>query len=690
MVSDGRRNFIKGAALGAAALPLSVREALALPARNTTGSLKDVEHVVILMQENRSFDHYFGSLRGVRGFEDPRPMMLPTGKSVWNQPRGPGVTDSVLPFRLNSNTTSADCMKSLDHSWKGQHGLWKNHDAWIPVKGPLTMGHFTREDIPYYYALADAFTVCDAYHCSIHGPTNPNRLFFFSGTTGLSTHNYGLYNVTNDDDANWTADMDKDKKSFEGYAWTTYAERLEKAGISWKLYQEHDNYGDNSLAYFDKFRNLDKTSPLYVKARTWVEGSTPENATTSNAEHLVAAFAKDVAADTLPAVSWIVAPFKMCEHPDAPPSYGEVLSSRLIAALASNPAVWSKTVFILNYDENDGFFDHMPPPIPAINDEMGKSTVDVMAENFFGEPVGLGPRVPMIIVSPWTRGGWVNSQLFDHTSVLRFLEARFGVAEPNISPWRRAMTGDLTSAFDFKDPNGKALPPLPDTANYRAQTDAACKLEGPKVPKVQALPVQEKGVRLARALPYAVHVHAKAVAGALQLDFVNAGAAGACFNVYAAGYHGPWFYSVETGKQLSDSWSAERGVEGAYGLAVHGPNGFLREFHGDLTRAARPEVEARYEPAKGRIVLLLRNDGAAPCEVEVRANDYSRDKPRAFTLAPGATIKDAWSIDKAGYWYDLVVTQKADPGFARRLAGHVETGAASVSDPAIGRGVQAV
>src|SRR5205085_5303921 len=102
-----------------------------------------------------------------------------------------------------------------------------------------------------------------------------------------------------------------------------------------------------------------------------------------------------------------------------------------------------KTVLLPNFDENDGYFDHVPPPVPRT--PAGGNGPDW----FNGQPVGLGPRVPMIVVSPWTVGGYVSSEIFDHTSVLRFLERWTGVAEPNISDWRRALCGDLTSAFDF-------------------------------------------------------------------------------------------------------------------------------------------------------------------------------------------------------------------------------------------------
>jgi phospholipase C len=677
-----RRRFLKlaaGAAVGSAVLPEAIGRALALPARQVTGTVRDLEHVVIFMQENRSFDHYFGTLRGVRGFSDPRPLTLPGGASVFHQPKTPGSAEQVAPFHLDSASTRAQSLFSLDHSWKASHDKWKRHDAWIAAKSPLTMGYFTRADIPFYYALADAFTICDGYHCSIFGPTNPNRMYLFTGTSGLAAGEAGLQAVANpSDEVNETADPANDAKAFKAYGWTTYAERLQAAGVSWRVYQEFDNYGDNALAYFAAFRGLDPASPLYQRGRAWAEGSNAANAKSSNGEHLVAAFARDVAADALPRVSWIVAPYKLCEHPSATPAAGEDLTARLIAALAANPEVWAKTALILNYDENDGFFDHVPPIVPPAGAAPGKSTVEATGEVYQGVPVGLGPRVPLIVVSPWTKGGFVNSQVFDHTSVLRLLETRFGVAAPLITPWRRAVTGDLTSVFDFKTPNRARVRGLPDASGLPARAQAQASLPWPKAPAAPPpLPRQEPGQRPARALPYAFDVRAEAAAGGLSLTIANTGAAGAGFGLYPArGEAGPWFYAVEAGKSVEDTLPI--GPDG-YDLTLMGPNGFLRGFRGV---GAGPEVEARYEAAGERLTLSVRNAGARPLTLHV-ADAYAKGPARTHRLAPGQTVVQAWPIAHAAHWYDLTVTAAEEPGFLRRLAGHVETGRTSFSDPAL-------
>jgi phospholipase C len=675
-----RRGFLRlgaGAAAGAA-IPPSIARALDLPARRRTGSLADLEHVVIFMQENRAFDHYFGAMRGVRGFADPRPIRLPGGADVFHQPRAPGSAEVVTPFHMDTATTSAQGQWSLDHSWKVSHETWKHHDAWVAKKSALTMGYFTRADLPFYYALADAFTVCDAYHCSIFAPTNPNRLYLFTGTSGLAAGDDGAQVVANThDEINETADPARDSRTFKPYRWPTYAERLQGAGISWRLYQEFDNYGDNALAYFANFRGLAPDSPLYRRGRAWVEGSNAANARTSNGEHLVRAFAADVAADRLPRVSWIVAPYRLCEHPSATPAAGEDLTSRLIGALTDNPAVWAKTALILTYDENDGFFDHAPLPVPPVGAAPGKSTVSLEGEAYQGVPVGLGPRVPTIVVSPWTKGGYVNSQTFDHTSVIRLLEARFGVREPHITPWRRAVTGDLTSVFDFTAPD-RAAPRLPGAAALPAQALAQASLPRPRPPASSGpVPAQERGGRPARPLPYAFEVVGRSGPSGFELTVINRGAAGAAFLLYTGEAAGSRHYTVEAGKRISDRHPA--GADG-YDLTLHGPNGFLRQFRGGpelLLDAAH-----RHDANLGVLTVRIANVSAAPLEARI-ANAYAPVPAKVRGLAPGAVTLVPWPIAAADHWYDIEVTVAGHPRFLRRLAGHVETGAPSRSDPAL-------
>ena len=674
-----RRREMLCSTLAAASLA-SIDKAMALPARNVAGSIMDVEHVVILMQENRSFDHYFGCMKGVRGYDDPRAIDLPSGRPVWFQPTAPGADTHVLPFHLDARKTSAESLNSLDHSWKGSHERWKHHDAWVPAKTAMSMGYFSREDIPFYYALADAFTVCDAYHASMFGPTNPNRMYLFSGTSGV---NVGLDNslaVTNPlMETNETADAAHDGAKFSGFDWTTYAERLEAAGVSWKIYQEYDNYGDNGLAYFKKFRGGDDSSPLHQKGRTWAEGSNAQNAKASRGEHLVAAFGEDVAAGRLPQVSWIVAPEILCEHPKGSPSYGEQLTARLLAALTAHPDVWAKTVFLLNYDENDGFFDHMPIPVPAVGGAEGAGNVDTAGEVYKGVPMGLGPRVPMIVISPWSKGGFVNSELFDHTSVIRFLEARFSLHEPNITPWRRAVCGDLTSTFDFQTPNG-AVPRLPETRHYVEKVDLTARLPVPVVPMAPPIARQEPGQRPARPLPYDLHVSGALAKDGFHLVFANRGPVGAAFQVYAAGSEqGPWFYTVAAGGGFAHVVPLP---DAPYDVAVHGPNGFYRRYKGVKVDPAAPTSSLK--PDGERLIVAVTNPGAAPATM-ILTSAYG-GKPEVRVLPPKGSVEVVFPLRSSAHWYDVDIAWRDEPDYRRRFAGHVETGKASFSDPLIGAG----
>ncbi len=431
------------------------------------GSMRDIKHVVILMQENRSFDHYFGTLAGVRGFDDPHALMLPTGRSVFYQPDTVNPRGYLLPFHLNTRATSAQKIPSTSHAWSVQHEAWNGGamDRWLPAhrkadgeNGPYCMGHYDRSDIPFHFALADAFTICDAYHCSVMGPTYPNRMYLMTGMINPDGGHGGplLNNST--------------PKS--GFTWTTYAERLEQAGVPWKVYQQEDNYGCNVLEYFRVFQKASKNSSLH--ARGMVRG--PEGQ-----------FEYDAMNDKLPAVSWIIPTSYQSEHPDYMPADGAAFVASKIDAIAANPAVWAKTVFILNYDENDGIFDHVAPPVPA---------PATPGEFVRGLPIGAGFRVPCILISPWTTGGLVCSQPFDHTSVLQFLEHFTGVREPNISDWRRSTFGDLTSAFRFRDA-GSPAPALPGTgATLNLARYEANYLPKPVLPEAdQQFPNQEKGSR---------------------------------------------------------------------------------------------------------------------------------------------------------------------------------------------------
>jgi phospholipase C len=687
-MSTDRREFLKllSTAAASAAFPASISRALAIPANNRTGSINDVEHVVFMMQENRSFDHYFGALRGVRGFGDPRAVNLPSGKSVWHQPDTNNPDGFELPFHPGAPNLGLQFLEDLAHDWTTGHDAWNGgaYDQWIPNKGTTTMAHLVRSDIPYHYALADAFTVCDAYFCSFLGPTDPNRYHMWTGWVGNDGGGGGP--VIDNAEA--------------GYGWSTYPEKLEKAGISWKVYQDIGegldaqhfwgwtgdapyigNYGDNSLLYFHQYQNAPDGSPLAQKARTGTN--------IAKSGTLFDVFRQDVLSNRLPQVSWVVAPESYTEHPNWPANYGAWYVSQILDALTANPEAWSKTVFFLMYDENDGFFDHVVPPTPPRSRAEGISTVGTTNELYGGDannafgPYGLGVRVPMIVVSPWSKGGWANSEVSDHTSLIRFLERRFGVVEPNITPWRRAVAGDLTSAFNFDSPND-AIVALPSTVAYAPPDDERHPDFAPVPPVNQALPEQEPGTRPARALPYELHVEGEVNAGqgGMELTFRNTGTAGAAFQVrFGDGSTTPRTYTVGAGHETSDSFGAVAAT--SYNLAVYGPNGFLRTFSGGLaTGSANLQVNAAYDRHSGGIVLTIRNAGSGAAKVNIF--DAYTDKTQTRVVQPQGSATFVDPLNKVFGWYDLTVRVDSDANFRRQLAGHVETGKPSVTDPAIG------
>ncbi|SFX62507.1 phosphocholine-specific phospholipase C [Streptomyces atratus] len=680
MTEINRRRFLQiaGATTGFAALSGSIDRAAAIPAARRSGTVQDIEHIVVLMQENRSFDHYFGSMKGVRGFGDPRPVTLPSGKPVWHQASGGKET---LPYHPDADNLGMQFIAGLDHDWAGGHNAFNNgkYDKWIPAKGAGTMAYLTRDDIPFHYALADKFTICDDYHCSFIGATDPNRYYMLSGHVGNDGTGGGP--VLGNQEA--------------GYGWTTYAERLEKAGISWKVYQDigdgldaaggwgwindayRGNYGDNSLLYFNNYRNAKPGDPLYEKART----GTNAKAGDGYFDILKA----DVKAARLPQISWIAAPEAFSEHPNWPANYGAWYISHVLDALTSNPDVWSRTALFITYDENDGYFDHVVPPYPPASASQGLSTVDTTLDHYKGSigyaagPYGLGQRVPMIVVSPWSTGGYVCSETFDHTSILRFMENRFGVKETNISPWRRAICGDLTSAFDFSleitDPAD-----LPDTAGYAPPDRDRHNSYVPRPPAQGALPRQEAGARPSRPLSYAPYVDGAAdlTTGKYKLTFSAGDQAGAAFQVRSQKRtDGPWTYTAAAGKSVSDSWNSVYSG-GSYDLTAHGPNGFLRTFKGN-NKAAEPEVTARHDA--GSLKLTLNNPSTADAHLTV-TNAYGGER-QTYTVRAGATVEQSIDLRATKRWYDLTVVVEGNAGYLRRLAGHVENGQAGVSDPGI-------
>jgi phospholipase C len=679
-------------------LPPSLARAVNLPRR--AGGLSAVEHVVVLVQENRSFDHYFGSLRGVRGIDDSSAVRLRDGRPVFRQRDAAG--KEVLPFSarsaaLASGRTAEDAqyVGSLPHDNITGHlaraGGW--NDGWLTAKSSSTMAYLDRTDLPFHYELADTFTICDAYHCSHLGPTNPNRMYLMTGKIGFEPPPFDVMRAV----VNFATD---DEDHHPGYSWTTYPERLEDAGVSWRVYHEWENFQCNVLDYFARFKavmasalsSVDGHQNLHGFYHSVLSGTEPQRERLLAAlsmgvaelapgdrslfdrglrrvppGELITEFRRDVESGQLPQVSYLVPSTADTETPESSaPMVGARFIYRVLDALASTPDIWSSTVVLITYDENDGYFDHVPPPVPPPGTPEGD-------EVFFGQPLGLGYRVPMLVVSPWSSGGYVCSQTFDHTSVIRLLETWLDVKEPQISPWRRQVCGDLTSALGFDEPTPLVAlrPPHvePQVPTWRAAWY-------PQPPESSTLPSQEPGRRPSRPLPYQPDAWCRLESpDALSVTLTNVGAASAHFAVYPyreLAADQPTQHDVEhlpaTQRFLLDG--------NHYEVAVHGPNRFLRLCAGEAVgAAAQLHVFSRIDARERLIRIVLDNAGDTDLACVVSA-DIEGPSPREQRLEvpAGSTRNLAWWTAPRDGWYDLTITAEQDTSFVRRLVGHIENG----------------
>jgi phospholipase C len=834
MTDQSRRDFFKHAALlsgaaglAAGALPDSIRKALAIDPEPGSTFL-DAEHVVILMQENRSFDHAYGRLRGVRGYNDPRVMTLPDGNPAWVQTNDAG--ESYAPFRLNIKDTSATWMGSLPHSWTDQVDARNSGkcDRWLQAKPsghlayrdmPLTMGYYDRDDIPFYYELADAFTICDQHFCSSLTGTTPNRLYLWSGTIRAEQNADSHAKVFNSE-----ADYDAE------VAWKTFPERLEDLGVSWRIYQNElsvesglrgeaeawlSNFTDNPIEFFTQFgvrfhparqkflaeqakvlpaeiaglrtqlderknkgqdvdrlqKRLERMERLLEAAKSETqrfsaesyaklsdrERAIHEKAFTTNiadpdfrevdeikyrdgdVERTVKVpkgdvlhqFRSDVQSGKLPTVSWLVAPEAFSDHPGSA-WYGAWYIAEVLNILTQSPEVWKKTIFLLTYDENDGYFDHVPPftcPDPArpetgrvstgidasveyVTLEQQRKTTD--AADCRDSSIGLGFRVPLVIASPWSRGGAVCSQVFDHTSPLQLIEKLLShklgreVKEDNISQWRRVVCGDLSSSFrPFTGKQEAEVAALDrdqvvegiHRAKFKGLPAGYKKLSAEEVTAIRdklanssLLPQQEPGVRPSSPLPYELSVDGTQADDKFTIRFqagnqtFGAAAAGSPFLVLARNGKdlAVRSYAVSAGDALEDSWPLADFAGGAYHLTVIGPNGFMREFQGDAKAAT---VSVRLDTAsqafEGQVSLQVRNDFGRPVSITIHDESYGLPEIQ-LEVGAGQTASLPLDTTRSQGWYDLSITSANDSAWRHRYAGRVESGQWSISDPAMG------
>jgi phospholipase C len=723
-----RRNVLRGAAatgVAAAATVAASDKALATTATagkakdgHRYGDLRDIKHIVVLMQENRSFDHYYGSMAGVIGFGDRSTIQLPGGYKVWQQPTttpGEPVGGTQYPWSLTAGTfvgaqppnpeQGAQNFPGTSHGWTDQHGAWYGGmmNGWYYAKGgPTTLGYLTRKDLPFHYALAEAYTIGDGYHCSVISATGPNRTYLWSGTVNADQAN-GSFIANNGGD-----------ELGQFLPWTSYTQTVQQAGLSWRIYQGSDNYGDNGAQYFKTFADLDPsqggtapapgTNVYYDNGLATV--SEPLPVEDGNADNLANAIGADVKAGKFPQVSWVVTNQQYSEHPDGAPTDGAYFVGRVLRAVYdADPDVFNSTLFVYNYDENDGEFDHVPPPSPA----QGTTDEFVLDTSFepMPLPVGLGFRVPVILISPWSRGGWVTSEVFDHTSVIQLMEKwTTAIGKPaiscNISAWRRKVSGDLVGALDFKNPVF-GLPKLPWV---NAPVGEASEYH--PTPSNNVMPAQEKGTKPARPLPYQQNASLQDVAanagGAVTVKiglsnnapwasrashyavYDNTLQVAPAATAYPGAFPGQFTVAGST-RDCGAATTASQTVGGpAYDVTVVSANRFLRRFTGDTTKAgAKLKVTASFYD-KGfdkKPALLLDLDNASHSDVTftVKHNYYSDGaQTRTIRVRAGQSSRyEADVMSSAHGWYDVTVTASSDSSWSQRFIGHIENGENSIT-----------
>ena len=440
---------------------------LALTLSVYAAGLKDIKHVVLFMQENRAFDHYFGTMAGVRGFKDPNVHISKnTGKSVFHQPvdksilfGGPPLgVNELKPFYLNHKGGDwherTQCMLAGTNKWEPNHLAWHDGsmDKWALKNSPYSVGYFKQEDLPVQFTLADNFVVGDAYHEGIISGTNPNRAIWLTGTMNPNgdPREVGGPFVENSNAPHCGKSDRGDPINCMPLRWKTVPEYLDEAGISWQVYQDNNSYVDNPLIFWKQYQNIPKNSSLSEHALRLLG---------------LEKFLDDARNGNLPEVSYVVAHQYLTEHPPFTLQDGAWMQRQVADALMHGKD-WDSTVLIVSYDETGGWADHvMAPHAPkGTNREW---MVDPFDSSLGEQPVGPGFRVPFYIVSPFTRRGGVFTEVSSHESQILFLEEWAKAhGKPfhtkDMNPWRRKYLSNLVNAFDFSNPD-YSVPSLPGT-----------------------------------------------------------------------------------------------------------------------------------------------------------------------------------------------------------------------------------
>lgn len=450
--------------------------AIAVPATAVHEELKQIKHIVLFMQENRAFDHYFGTMAGVRGFQDPNVHISKnTGKNVFHQPVNRSLWDDdgdypssyyppknvteIKPWHITYQggdyVERTQCMVAGTNDWRQNHNAWNKGemDMWAMANTPFSLGYYRRDDIPTMYSLAGNFTVADHYYESIMSSTDPNRISWFSGTinvNGSVTGGGGLERggpvIDNNDEPKCLVADNKEFFSCRPLKWKTVPEYMFENNITFQFYQDFDNFGDNTLVAFKQYQEAAKKKTELAKRAVSYVGFDK--------------FVEDAKHGTLPEVSVLVAPMQLSEHPPYTPKDGEYVQAK-VANAVMNGKNWNSTVLFYSYDETGGLADHVVGPMPP-EDAQGEWMVDPYDKKKGKVPTGPGFRVPFYAVSPWTRNGGVFTEHAAHESQILFLEEwAKAVGKPfhtkEMNPWRRAQFSNLVNMLDFSHHDSSVL-----------------------------------------------------------------------------------------------------------------------------------------------------------------------------------------------------------------------------------------